>query len=244
MVRITALSQPADDITYSNIDASGWSVGETCLGTIVSCLPTLRPFLAPLTRPFLRYNPGISAERNPPSRTMRTFGGGFIDHSGKRHDASSGANGASSGSKNKSATGHTRTGSSTEELTYEGDVEMAIIIQGAREATTPTEKALAQWESASETALDDSATTRLPIQRHSGPPRKGSRDYAQEREALSRLSQTEKDEFLGLRQATQTTIQAGRVSPRSASGSQSPTGIQVNRVVRQDSGPRYSPSPG
>lgn len=41
---LPAFSRATDD-TYTNVDASGWSLGELCLGIVCACLPTLGPLL-------------------------------------------------------------------------------------------------------------------------------------------------------------------------------------------------------
>lgn len=38
------------DVTYVNLDATAWSIGEVCLAIICACLPTLRPLYAPAAR--------------------------------------------------------------------------------------------------------------------------------------------------------------------------------------------------
>ncbi|KAI7782602.1 hypothetical protein LA080_013090 [Diaporthe eres] len=38
------------DVTYENLDATAWSIGEVCLAIICACLPTLRPLYARAAR--------------------------------------------------------------------------------------------------------------------------------------------------------------------------------------------------
>lgn len=66
------------DVTYENLDATAWSIGEVCLAIVCACLPTLRPLYARAARErfadSLRPNCGWRKRQyhGEPARGLRT----------------------------------------------------------------------------------------------------------------------------------------------------------------------------
>ncbi|KAK4041454.1 hypothetical protein C8A01DRAFT_14814 [Parachaetomium inaequale] len=95
----------SDDVTWDNVAASCWSIGEVCSGITCACLPTLRPFIICLL-------PGMMSSR-----------GGLSDDNKYYYRPSSGRDIISDGSRlNKSTTEHG--GSSCRGVVYPEDLEL------------------------------------------------------------------------------------------------------------------------
>lgn len=50
---LPAFSRATDD-TFTNVEATGWSLGELCVGIFCACLPTLGPFVLRLRRKIIK----------------------------------------------------------------------------------------------------------------------------------------------------------------------------------------------
>ncbi|KAH6853957.1 hypothetical protein B0I37DRAFT_410081 [Chaetomium sp. MPI-CAGE-AT-0009] len=62
----------SDDVTWDNVGAACWSIGEVCSGITCACLPTLRPFFASWLPALCTTQRGDHSDRGDHSRSSRS----------------------------------------------------------------------------------------------------------------------------------------------------------------------------